>query len=83
MIDKVNLLSPGTILTLYLLSKCTNFYTMPSKFDTDNYSPIHYPETFHTLYKCVGGWGLGRGTGYSTHTLGYCFSVTYISARSK
>jgi len=45
------LLSPGTILTLYLLSKCTNFYTMPSKFDTDNYSPIHYPEAFHTLYK--------------------------------
>ena len=62
MIDKVNLYgmkygkgccpgSPGTILTLYLLSKCTNFYTMPSKFDTDNYSPIHYPEAFHTLYK--------------------------------
>ena len=41
----------STILTLYLLSKCTNFYTMPSKFDTDNYSPIHYPEAFHTLYK--------------------------------
>ena len=47
----VVLLSPGTILNLYLLSKCTNFYTMPSKFDTDNYSPIHYPEAFHTLYK--------------------------------
>ena len=52
------LLSPGTILTLslylltlYSLSKCTNFYTMPSKFDTDNYSPIHYPKAFHTLYK--------------------------------
>ena len=45
------LMTPGTVLTLYLLnlSKCTNFYTMPSKFDTDNYSPIHYPEAFHTL----------------------------------